>query len=138
MISACYQFRDELSETENGLLLRCNKIVIPENIQARLIKIAHEGHQGISKTLQLIKDKVWFPETTEKDRKTVENCLQCQANTHQRQNQHPITMSPLPEGPWLDLSLDILGPLPSQEYVLVLLDDFSRFPIAEVIENTQS
>ena len=138
MISACYQFRDELSETENGLLLRRNKIVIPENIQAKLIKIAHEGHQGISKTLQLIKDKVWFPEITEKVRKEVENCLQCQANTHQRQNQQPITMSPLPEGPWLDLSLDILGPLPSQEYVLVLLDDFSRFPIAEVIENTQS
>lgn len=44
MITACYTIRDELTETEEGLLLKGNKIVVPEALQDKIVKIAHEGH----------------------------------------------------------------------------------------------
>ena len=33
----------------------------------------------------------------------------------------------LPKGPWQDLAADLMGPLPSGEYVLVIVDYFSRY-----------
>ena len=40
-------------------------------------------------------------------------------------------MSELPDYPWQQLSLDFFS-LPSGEELLVLIDDFSRFPEVEV------
>ena len=36
------------------------RIVIPASLQARVVQLAHEGHQGESKTKALTRSKVWF------------------------------------------------------------------------------
>lgn len=33
----------------------------------------------------------------------------------------------LPLGPWVDVAMDLLGPLPSNDYLLVLIDYYSRY-----------
>ena len=43
-------------------------------------------------------------------------------------------MSKLPLGPWLDLSVDFCGPLPTGEYLLVITDEYSQYSIVEVIQ----
>jgi len=43
-------FKDELTITNDGLVLKQNKIVIPKALQKRVVKLAHTGHQGIEKT----------------------------------------------------------------------------------------
>ena len=86
-----------------------------------------------------MKEKVWFPAINYKVEEIVKNCLACQANTPEHKTSHPITMSPLPEEPWTELSLDIMGPIsPNQDYIFVLMDDYSRFPIVQIIKNTTS
>ena len=48
-------------------------------------------------------------------------------------------MSELPKQPWTELSIDFgLTPTGSNEYLLVLIDDHSRFPIVEVVRSTSS
>jgi hypothetical protein len=47
-------------------------------------------------------------------------------------------MSELPKGPWLKLSLDFCGPLPSGDYLMVIVDEYSRYPIVEVIRSTSA
>ena len=49
-----YQKRDD------EVLIVENKLVIPKSLQETVIKLAHEGHQGIVRTQQLIRGKVWF------------------------------------------------------------------------------
>ena len=34
----------------NGLLLRGERLVMPEKLQKKVVDAAHEGHQGITKT----------------------------------------------------------------------------------------
>ena len=46
--------RDELS-TSQGLLLRGTRIVIPQCLRQRTISLAHEGHQGIVCTKQILR-----------------------------------------------------------------------------------
>ena len=41
-------------------------------------------------------------------------------------------MSKLPDGPWLDVSMDVCGPLPTGDYLIVIINEFSRFPVVEI------
>lgn len=50
----------ELSVTDDGVVLRGTMIVVPASLQERVVKIAHEGHAGITRTKALLRSKVWF------------------------------------------------------------------------------
>ena len=54
--------RAELTVNEQlGIILRRTRIIMPYSLRQRAIKLAHEGHQGLAKTKQLIREKLWFP-----------------------------------------------------------------------------
>ena len=117
-----YGIRDELTVNCNGnVLLRNTRIVIPASLQARAIQLAHEGHQGISKTKALVRSKVWFLGIDTAVEDAVRHCIPCQANTNQR-SAEPLNMSDLPRGPWLNLSIDFCGPIPTGQYFMVITD----------------
>ena len=45
-------------------------------------------------------------------------------------------MSDLPRGPWLNLSIDFCGSIPSVQYFMVITNEYSRFPVVEVVRST--
>ena len=47
-------------------------------------------------------------------------------------------MTELPERPWQNISLDFSGPYPSGEYLLIVVDDYSRYPVAELVRTTSA
>ena len=49
-----------------------------------------------------------------------------------------ITATPLPRAPWKELSMDFLGPLPSGDYLMVVIDEYSRFPEVEIVTSTSA
>ena len=51
----------ELTLTSKGYILRDQRLVLPESMYIDVIKLAHEGHQGLRKTKELLRSKVWFP-----------------------------------------------------------------------------
>ena len=42
-------------------------------------------------------------------------------------------MTSLPDRPWENIVEDFHGPLSSGEYLLVVIDDYSGFPIVEIV-----
>lgn len=42
-------------------------------------------------------------------------------------------MSELPGSAWENLSMDFCGPLPSGEYLFVIIDAYTRYPVVEVV-----
>lgn len=38
-----------------------SRIVIPRQLQDKVISLGHKGHKGIVKTKQLLREKVYFP-----------------------------------------------------------------------------
>ena len=50
----------------------------------------------------------------------------------------PVKSTPFPSAPWSELAVDILGPLPSGESVLVLVDYYSRFVEVDILHSTTS
>ena len=77
------RLKDEFS-VYNGVVLRMNRILIPPTLRSRAVELAHLGHQGIVKTKQLIRDKVWFPgiDKLTEEKKTVSRAKQRQRNHH--------------------------------------------------------
>ena len=127
--------KDELS-ISNGLVLRGDRIVIPKKLQNKTIQIAHRSHQGIVKTKALLRETIWFPGLDRQVEQAVRECLSCQAATRSNtSNQAPLMMTNLPNGPWEEVSADFHGPLASGDYLLVIVDDFSRFPEVEIISS---
>ena len=55
--------KDELT-CLGKLVLRGSRIVIPEKLRQKVIDLAHEGHQGLVKTKERLRTKVWCREST--------------------------------------------------------------------------
>ena len=45
----------------------------------------------------------------------------------------PLKMSDMPEKAWENLSADFCGPLPTGEYLFVIIDEHSRYPVVEIV-----
>ena len=52
-------------------------------------------------------------------------------NQHVKHSPRPLHMSALPKGPWINISLDFCGLLPSGDCLVVIVDEYSRFPVVE-------
>ena len=102
------KLNDEVS-VYNGLVLRENRIVIPASLRSKAVDLAHQGHQGIVKTKQLIRDKLWFPEIDKMAEQKVQNCLSCQAATLKSPEPEALRMTPLPNAPWKKSLLTLQG-----------------------------
>jgi transposase InsO family protein len=125
----------ELTMTTDGILMRGNRIVVPASLQHQFIRIAHSGHMGLVKTKQLLRQHVYFPHMDNMVEQAIRTCNECQLNTKLRQAT-PCQVSEMPSGPWENLSIDFYGPLPSGKYLLVVLDDYSRYPVCRMTSST--
>ena len=119
------------------LVLRGTRIVIPSKLRTRVLVLAHEGHPGIVSMKQRLRSKVWWPGIDRQAEKFCKTCHGCQLVSRPA-NPEPIKPTPLPRGPWQDLAVDLLGPLPSRDSVLVVVDYFSRFYEIGVMRSTTS
>ncbi|KAI5718631.1 hypothetical protein M8J77_024284 [Diaphorina citri] len=131
------KIRDELTVTDDGILLRGRRIVIPQKLQARTLYFAHKGHFGLVKTKQLLRGKVWFPGMDKMIENKIKSCIPCQT-TVVSNHPAPLCPTPLPDQPWSNLAIDFAGPFDHNEYALVLIDEYTRYPFVEIIPNIRT
>jgi hypothetical protein len=100
-----------------------------------VIKLDHEGHPGIVRAKNLLRERVWFPKMNEQIEKEVEKCLPCQATTDGT-TYEPIGESDTPTDAWQKTSLDFYGPFKGSTYFGVLICKFSKYPVKFEINST--
>ena len=84
----------ELSVTENGIMLREHRIVIPVTMRRKVVQIVHEGHQGLVKTKSLLRSKVWFPYMDKLTENIVKNCATCAVVTKDERTRNSLENKP--------------------------------------------
>ena len=137
-VKSSLNVKDEFSVC-NGLILRNHRLVLPHSLQNKAVDRAHTDHQGIVKTKMLLREKVWFPSIDKLVEEKVKTCLPCQAaTTGTLTNSEPLIMTKLPDAPWKEVAADFVGPFPSGELLLVVIDEFNRFPKVEIINSTSA
>ena len=121
--------------TIGQLILRGTRIVIRKKLRPRVVSLAHEGHLGIVGTKQRLRHKVWWPGMEKDAEKHCKTCYGCQLVSRPSPPE-PIRTTTLPTGPWRDLAVDLLGPLPTGESILVIVDYYSRYYEIGILEST--
>lgn len=124
-LSRYYPVRDELC-TVGKLVLRGTRLVIPQELRVKVMSLAHEGHVGMSATKLRLRTKVWWPGMDRDVVKYIESCHGCQL-VAKANPPEPIVPTELPPGRWQDLAMDFLGPMPTGEYLFVVIDYYTRF-----------
>ena len=103
-----------------------------------MVALSHEGHQGIVKTKELLRSNVWFPKMNDMVETAVRQCFTCQCTYNGNPLLEPMQMSDMPPAAWKHLSMDFLGPLPSGEELMVMVDEYSRYLIIEIIRSVSA
>ncbi|XP_030834780.1 uncharacterized protein K02A2.6-like [Strongylocentrotus purpuratus] len=116
-------------------VLRGSRLVIPQAQRPKMVSLAHEGHLGIVGTKQNLRTKVWWPGCEKDAEKFVKTCHGCQI-TSRGNPPEPIRSTMLPTGPWVDVAVDFLGPLPTGESILVVVDYYSRYYEYAIMKST--
>ena len=131
---------DELTVHSDNILMRNNRTVLPKSLRQRAVNIAHEGHQDVTKTKAFLRSKVWFPRMDGVMEEAVKNCASCQALVSAFRSIEPYKMSELyvPSGPWENISKDFCGPLPFGNYLFVMVDEYSRYPIVKIVKSVSA
>ena len=111
------------------IVMRGNRIILPEKLWEHVFKLAHEGHQGKVRTKSRLREKVWWPNIDKQVESFIKACYPCQLVARQPRPE-PMISAQLPEGPWVDIAIDLLE-IPGGNHLLVVIDYFSRW--SEVI-----
>ena len=127
--------KHEITTTEQGLVLRHNQIIIPKDLRKRTITLAHRGHFGIVKTKQNLRTKVWWPGINKEAEQHVKRCLSCQISGNP-DPPPPLKVVPPPDEPWSCIHVDLYGPTPTGEHLIVMLDETTGFPEVEIMHKT--
>ena len=59
------------------LVLPGDRLVIPQSMRDDVLRLAHEGHQGIVKTKNRLRAKVWWPKMDAAAEKLCRSCHSC-------------------------------------------------------------
>ena len=126
--------KDELC-VNNHVVLRGTRIVMPKSLQNGTLSIAHEAHPGIVAMKNRLRSKVWWCGIDKDAEMFVRHCESCQ-RVQKTVLTAPLKRNVLPEEPWEILAMDLLGPLPTGESILALVDYYSRYLEVIVLKST--
>ena len=99
-----YSVAGELT-IQGGLLMRGSRLVIPSEMQAKVLTQLHASHQGISKSRLRARQSVWWPGMSADLEKVVRSCTECAKNNPPRPE--PLLSTPLPTLPWQRVGTDL-------------------------------
>ena len=80
---------------------------------------------------------MWWPKVAAEAKKLSNTCHGCQAVSEYSAPEPMAQANPL-SGPWQDCAADILGPLPSGENLLVIVDHYGRYFEVVILRSTSS
>ena len=66
--------------------------------------------------------------------KSCDACLICTTES----KREPLKMSLLPDGPWKEVSIDFAELSRKKGYLLIVIDDYSRCPVVDVVKSTST
>ena len=128
----------ELSLTGNGIILKGERMVLPESLQGMAIEFAHRGlHPGRAGIERRLRYHFFFHGMYDKVKNFVEKCEECCLFVDKK-TKEPIQHHKIPRKAWETVAVDLFGPMPSSRHVVVVQDIGSRFPAAKLVSSTKA
>ncbi|XP_042147991.1 uncharacterized protein K02A2.6-like, partial [Ixodes scapularis] len=121
-IRAYWPYRDEI-HSEDDLLFRSNRLIIPSTMKNEVLDLLHAAHGGTEKMKQRARDVMFWPGMSADIQEKAERCALCRQ--HKPRNQRlPMMSHDVPELPWQTVGMDLFHQA-GEEYVIIV--DFYSF-----------
>lgn len=126
-------FRDELVILD-GLVMKGNRVIVPQVMRADTLQRMHDAHQGLTSTLQRARKTVYWPNMQDDITNLIQACDECQI--HGRKKPRPPERQVSAVRPMEIIGMDILEH--RGRSALVTVDYYSGFITYDPIENQTS
>ena len=117
------------------LVLQGDRLVMPQSMRDGVLRLANKGHQVIVKTKNRLRAKVWWPKMDAAAEKLCRSCHGCQV-VGEFCAPEPMQHVEPPTSPWQNVAVDLMGPLPTGESLLVVVDYYSHFYEVGILQST--
>ena len=97
-----WYFRDELS-TDDGMLLKGRRLIIPGELQEEYLSRLHEGHLSVNKVQENAKQHMYWTGIDADIEVYTKRCQECIKRSQVAKE--PLHPHDIPEGPWRKLGL---------------------------------
>jgi RNase H-like domain found in reverse transcriptase/Reverse transcriptase (RNA-dependent DNA polymerase)/Integrase zinc binding domain/Integrase core domain len=132
-----FQYRDEMT-TQNGIVFKGQRIVVPQVLRAEVLGRLHSSHGGIEATLRLARDIVFWPGITDQITNKVKTCQSCIQNSCS-QSKQPMQSVEIPDLPFQTVSMDLMELMNPEsgkrEHYLITVDHYSDFFEIDEVED---
>ncbi|XP_039890321.1 uncharacterized protein K02A2.6-like [Simochromis diagramma] len=129
-----YHIRGGLSVVR-GMLLKQDKIVIPQKMRPEMLTRIHEGHLGIEKCKRRARETVFWPGMNKDIENMIRRCETCQ-KYHNKHTKESMVVDETPTAPWYKVGMDLFH-VKGKDY-LVVIDYHSNFPEMALLSNLSS
>ncbi|KAG8490986.1 hypothetical protein CXB51_014129 [Gossypium anomalum] len=135
IFAACENGTFENFYRYEGFLFKEGKLCIPcGSVRDLLVHEAHSGglmgHFGVNKTLATLQEHFYWPRMRKYVEQVCKRCIACKKAKSKVQPHGLYTPLPIPEAPWVDISMDFILGLPrtktGKDSIFVVVDRFSK------------
>lgn len=129
-IRVYFQIRYELA-ADDKYIMRGHRLVVPAALRSKFIHLAHEGHQGVVRTKQRLRELYWWLDYEVQS--IVASCSACQSCDKTAWTcPAPLQPVDLPDGPFQKVAIDIVGPFERAtrdcRIAIMMVDYYSKWP----------
>jgi hypothetical protein len=129
-----WPYQEEIT-VEDGLLLKIDRLIVPEKLRAEMRIKIHSSHLGVEKCQRRARDLLFWPAMSSEIKDRVGNCPIC-LEFRNKQTKEPLLPHQIPSRPWEKLASDLFE-IDGVSYVF-LVDYFSKFVEYTQLKDTLS
>ena len=129
-----WPIRDEIN-SQNGLLLRRERLIVPSSMRNEMMRKIHEHHLVIEKCKCRARDLVYWPGMNSQIHDLISKYNTCLLFKNKQQRE-PMKGYEIPDRPWQRVGLDLFE-LDSENFI-VISDHYSKFFEIAKFPNTKS
>lgn len=132
------QILPEICITNTGILLKEDRIILPASLQDTAIQLAHRGsHTRQSGMERRLRSHFFFHDMNSKVKLFLQTCRDCALFSDKR-TKEPLDAHDVPDRCWETVAVDLFGPMPSKNHVVVVQDLSSKYPAAKLVSSTSA
>jgi transposase InsO family protein len=122
-IEAYFNYRDEIV-TQSGLILKCDRVIIPPKLRKEILEKLHSSHLGISGCLSRARECVFWPGLASELERYVSTCDVCR-QMETTPVDEPLQPHDIPNRPWSKIGIDLFQI--NNSHFMVSVDYYSNF-----------
>ena len=133
-VKCYYKLRGEIYVSQ-GLVFYEDRLIVPKSLRQKALADLHEGHMGMTKTLKLAKESLYWPSMAQSIENLISSCELC--NKFAKSNmKEPIIQHEIPPRAFEKVGCDVLE-FCGKNY-LVLVDYFSKWICCKYLSSKNS